>query len=152
MSWMRTRMVPQKLNSGDDAVLTERKSTHAMIAGRTQPARALIALNHRRILSMVATVHHFLKLSPHRLCTCSLRELQACIVNAANRTVRGDSTCQHEDRHQNHHRDCGQLRRNNRVEPQTKLRGCAYGPGSPDLLRTCCSECRLQDSRVKTCG
>ena len=54
-------MMPQQFNSGDDAVLAKRKSPHAMIAGRTQPARALIALNHRRILSMVATVHHFLK-------------------------------------------------------------------------------------------
>src|SRR5829696_5903097 len=60
----RVRMMPQKLDSGDDAVLAERKSTHAMIAGRTQPARTLIALNHRRILSMVATVHHLLNLSP----------------------------------------------------------------------------------------
>ena len=51
--------MPQEFNSRDDAVLTERKSSHPMIAGRTQPARALIALNHRRILSMVGTVHHF---------------------------------------------------------------------------------------------
>jgi hypothetical protein len=53
--------MPQKFDSGDNAVLAERKSTHTMIAGRTQPARALIALNHRRILSMVATVHHLSK-------------------------------------------------------------------------------------------
>ena len=54
-------MVSQQLNARDDAVLAEGKSTHTMIAGRTQPARTLIALNHRRILSMVATVHHCLK-------------------------------------------------------------------------------------------
>ena len=53
--------MPQQFNSCHNAVLTERKSTHAMIAGRTQPACTLIALNHRRILSMVATVHHFVK-------------------------------------------------------------------------------------------
>jgi hypothetical protein len=53
--------MPQKFNSRDDTILAEGKSPHAMVAGRTQPARALIALNHRRILSMVATVHHFLK-------------------------------------------------------------------------------------------
>ena len=51
--------VAQQFNSRDDTVLAKRKSTHTMIAGRTQPARALIALNHRRILSMVATVHHY---------------------------------------------------------------------------------------------
>jgi len=54
-------MMPQQFNSSDDAVLAEGESTHAMIAGRTQPARTLIALNDRRILSMVPTVHHFLK-------------------------------------------------------------------------------------------
>jgi len=54
-------MVSQEFDSCDNAVQAERKSTHTMIAGRTQPARALIALNHRRILSMVATVHHLLK-------------------------------------------------------------------------------------------
>lgn len=59
-------MVSQQFNSRDYAVLAERKSAYAMIASRTQPACALIALNHRRILSMVATVHHVGKtLSPH---------------------------------------------------------------------------------------
>src|ERR1700741_506839 len=53
--------MPQQFDAGHNTILTERKSTHAMIAGRTQPARTLIALNHRRILSMVATVHHVLK-------------------------------------------------------------------------------------------
>jgi hypothetical protein len=54
-------MMSQELDSGDDAVLAEGESTHAMIAGRTQPARTLVALNYRWILSMVPTVHHFLK-------------------------------------------------------------------------------------------
>src|SRR6185312_14723643 len=53
--------MPQQFNSRDNTILTERKPSHSMIAGRTQPARTLIALNHRRILSMVATVHHCLK-------------------------------------------------------------------------------------------
>ena len=38
------------------------KSSDAMIASWTQPTGALIALNHRRILCMVATVHHVLRL------------------------------------------------------------------------------------------
>ena len=50
--------MPQQFDAGDDAILAERKSTHAMVAGRTQPTRALVALNNRWILSMVATVHH----------------------------------------------------------------------------------------------
>src|SRR5687767_4442217 len=53
--------MPKKLTSCTYAVLAERKSAHAVIARRTQPARTLIALNDGRILSMVATVHHFLK-------------------------------------------------------------------------------------------
>src|SRR5690348_3540265 len=53
------RTMPQQLNSRDDTVLAKRKAAHTMIAGRTQPARALIALNHRRILSMVAAAHHY---------------------------------------------------------------------------------------------
>jgi hypothetical protein len=53
--------MPQQFNSGDDAVLAERKSAHAMIAGRTQPARTLITLNNGWILSMVGAVHHLLK-------------------------------------------------------------------------------------------
>ncbi len=77
-------MMPQQFNSGDDTILAEGKSAHSMIAGRTQPAGALIALNHRRILSMVGTVHHFLKLSPYCLCSSLLGELQTCIVNAAD--------------------------------------------------------------------
>src|SRR5215204_4241589 len=71
-------MMPKQLDSRDDAVLTERKPSHPMIAGRTQPARALIALNHRRILSMVATVHHFLNLSPTHLTDCSGRRSPVC--------------------------------------------------------------------------
>ena len=50
--------MPQQLNTGHDAILAKRKSPHAMIASPTKPTRALIALNHRRILGMVATVHH----------------------------------------------------------------------------------------------
>ena len=68
--------MPQQFNSGHNTVLTERKPSHTMIAGRTQPARTLIALNHRRILSMVATVHHCLK--TYLLTDCYDRCLQAC--------------------------------------------------------------------------
>src|ERR1044072_7524852 len=56
--------MPQQLNSRDDACLAKGKATHAMIARRTQPPRTLIALNHRGILGMVATVHHLV--FPHR--------------------------------------------------------------------------------------
>src|SRR5689334_6157691 len=56
----------QQLNSRDDAVLAKGKATHAMIASRTQPPRTLIALNHRGILGMVATVHHLDFTLPHR--------------------------------------------------------------------------------------
>src|SRR5688500_1461918 len=55
----------KQLNAGDYAILAEWKSPNTMIAGRAQPARALIALNDSGILSMVATVHH-LK-TPQRL-------------------------------------------------------------------------------------
>src|SRR5262245_24409252 len=48
----------QQFDSGNDAILAEWKSTNAMIASRAQTPRALIALNHRGILGMVATVHH----------------------------------------------------------------------------------------------
>jgi hypothetical protein len=61
--------MPQKFNSCDYAVLAERKPAHTVIARRTQPARTLIALNDGRILSMVATVHHFLKPTSPTVCS-----------------------------------------------------------------------------------
>src|SRR5690242_11886970 len=48
----------QQFDSGNDAVLAERKPPHAMVASRTKSPHTLIALNHRGILGMVATVHH----------------------------------------------------------------------------------------------
>ena len=67
--------MPQQFDPSHNTILTERKPTHPMIAGRTQPARTLIALNHRRILSMVATVHHCLK--TYLLTDCYGRYLRA---------------------------------------------------------------------------
>jgi len=40
----------QQLDSVHDAILAKGKSTNAMIAGGTEPAGALIALDHRWIL------------------------------------------------------------------------------------------------------
>ena len=51
----------QQFNALHDAVLTKRKAAYAMIASWTEPAGALIALNHRGILCVIATVHHFLR-------------------------------------------------------------------------------------------
>ena len=48
----------QQFNAGHYAILAKRKAPDAMITGRAEPARALIALNNRRVFSMVATVHH----------------------------------------------------------------------------------------------
>jgi hypothetical protein len=48
----------QQFDARHDAILAKREPAHAMIASRTEPPRALIALNHRWILGMVATVHH----------------------------------------------------------------------------------------------
>ena len=45
-------MMPQEFNAGNDAVLTKRETADTMIAGRTKPAGALIALNHGGILYM----------------------------------------------------------------------------------------------------
>jgi len=54
--WLAERL--KQLDAGDNAVLTKRKSANSVITSRTQPTGALIALNHRRIIGMVATVHH----------------------------------------------------------------------------------------------
>jgi len=67
---MRVRMMPEQLNAGDDAVLAEGETFDAMITSRTQPARTLVALNHRRVFRMVAAVHHGAHLS-YLLCPLS---------------------------------------------------------------------------------
>ena len=51
----------QEFNTLHYAVLTKRKTAHAMITGWTEPSSALIALNHCGILCVIATVHHFLR-------------------------------------------------------------------------------------------
>ena len=56
----------KEFDASHNTVLAKRKPSDAMIASWTQPTSALIALNHRWILCMVAAVHHLLDFTPHR--------------------------------------------------------------------------------------
>jgi hypothetical protein len=56
----------KEFDAGHDAILAKRKPPDTMITSRTQPTGALVALNHRWILCMVATVRHFLNFTPQR--------------------------------------------------------------------------------------
>src|SRR5258705_4648496 len=80
--WPRVGMVSQQFNAGYNAVLTKRKSLHWVIASWAQPPSTLIALNHRRIFRMVATVHHLTPSSPQRLFCPSMLGLAAGLVGS----------------------------------------------------------------------
>ena len=68
---VRMRVMTEQLDSRNDAILTKWKTFNAMITSGTQPASALVALNHRRILRMVAAVHHRVH-SPNDYSRCSV--------------------------------------------------------------------------------
>src|SRR5207237_8333773 len=50
-------LIAQHLNAGDDAVLAERKSANAMIAGEAKRPRTLAALHGGRILLVIIAGH-----------------------------------------------------------------------------------------------
>ena len=78
------RVMTQKLNASNDAILTKWETFDAMITSRAQPASALVALNHCWVFRMVAAVHH----GPHSPIDYSARYLSASTPASTDLSVR----------------------------------------------------------------